>query len=166
LGFTDASLGDQEVGEGAIGSGDGLGVGFLRVAGKVANVSPNGFDNVDGLFVEDDRQLSIIALSQQCPQITEECSFTRPVFDCLKDWQSLVVVANGFVVLGEQTISIPQIHQYQCFSIAVFDCLEDRQSLSVVANGFVVLRERLVSKPQIIQCSCFPIAVFEGLINC
>ena len=81
LSFTNASLREQQIGKGTIGSGDGLGVGGLEVAGEGAIVLTNRFADVDGLFIENDRQIWLLLLFQGITNIVKRDSLTVSVFD-------------------------------------------------------------------------------------
>ena len=52
LGFQDSALGQQQIGQTAIGNGHGLGVGFLQLAGQGTQSYPNAFPHIDRLLVE------------------------------------------------------------------------------------------------------------------
>ncbi len=65
LGFEDAVLLEEEVGEGAVGVGDGVGVGLLEGLIEGLEGLADGFVGVDGLFVVEDGELGLILLLKQ-----------------------------------------------------------------------------------------------------
>ena len=83
LGFADAALAEEEVGEGAVGVGDGVGVGFLDFAFKAGEVAANVFVGVDGLFVEDDCQFWLLLLNLEGSEVGEGLGLGGSIADFL-----------------------------------------------------------------------------------
>jgi hypothetical protein len=60
LGFEDAVLLQEQIGEEAVVGGDGVGEGLLEIGAEAANVAANGFAHIDAGFEEDDGEFGLV----------------------------------------------------------------------------------------------------------
>ncbi len=71
LGFEDAVLLQQQVGQQAIVGGDGVGEGLLEVSFQAANVAPNGLPHLHASFEENNRRFRLILAVGQLTGFTK-----------------------------------------------------------------------------------------------
>jgi hypothetical protein len=75
LGFEDAVLLQQQIGEEAVVGGDGVGEGLLEVGVEAADVAANGFAHIDAGFEEDDGEFGLAWIVEEFADVAEEEGF-------------------------------------------------------------------------------------------
>jgi hypothetical protein len=92
LGFEDAVLLEEEVGEEAVAVGDGVGEGLLQVRVESAQVAAYGFADIDAGFEEGDGEFGLGLAVEESADVAEEDSFFGTGTEFVKEGDGLTIL--------------------------------------------------------------------------